>query len=1746
MTMTTVSNEARAVRLARFLKDLVQLRSKTVYDVDSFDDVLWFHDLPHCRAITSQTHAASESETSDEIETGLWLEVRHVDIPRPPSPPHDLEPWLDPEEVSRPQENPPKLQPTALLSDPTNETEARDIPKYKARLADHPGVESLYRKYCDAWESWASEQLSLLHSRRVYEKLFRLHKQLEREGQSKELRLCLGLFHWGRPVEGPPIRRHALSTPVDLHLDAIRGIIRLECPSTGAKLALEEDMLSPTLAATDSIRRQIQCDIDKTGDDVWARQVVGAIAHAWGRAVEPNCSWHEDLIPVTSEHAEHASISWAPALVLRSRQQRDLLKLYEGIERQLNEEPSRIARSGWDGIPEDKDDRIVDPRSPGGTDTEGGSFEDSETFFPLAANREQRQIVDATRTRRGVLVQGPPGTGKSHTIANLMCHMLATGQRALVTAENPRALAVLRGQIPPPLQALCISVLGHGGDAFSELNRTVQDISSRRDQWSEHESREIVDELRKTLGETRLEVAAADAELRKIRCAETQSVQVAPGYTGKPESIARVLREQQATHGWFALDDQAPDDPPCSNDDAYLWLRATRDLLDPAHEELLQGSIPEPQAIPTPVVFGDLITRRNTLDGELSTRTGSSNAESLQEFAKGLASCSPTVLSELERNLTDIRRLWSRLTKGGWVERAARQVAVGSNTSWEVLATATRNDLAKVDRHTAAMKGHTVRLIKDRTPTQIAADATVVLEHLQAGGKWQGLFGRVPRPIRGREYVREVTVDNSPADEVFELEAVVEAADRRATLLSMCQRWAPYDEIQVAFDDALLMHVLDEHTSSLEAALSVGKAARSLAHDLGEKTRVQVTIDEVLGAAEPNWLQVVHAAHFVSELNEIEHQIEATSHTLAVSLTQYDAHRICRELQEAVDGRNAQAYSRSYAELERAVTARYREARREDIGRRLTPHVGALIHLVGDSTGSDSATAHPPQTDPWPDRFARFEEAWAWAVADRWLRRLGDPAYITRLENERRKAQQQCEFAMIELAAQLAWHHFFTRLGPAETSALKGWREAVRKMGKGTGRSKKLERLRQEARHYMQQCRDAIPVWIMPRHLVAEMVEPEPGRFDTVILDEASQMGVAGLFVFYLGKRIIVVGDDQQISPSDVGVSEEDVQQLIDRHIPDLPHKHLFGLKNSLYAHAKIRFGRAIMLREHFRCMPEIIQFSNDLCYAEHGTPLDPLRNFDDSRLPPLKARFVIGGRRTGGSQRALNEVEAQALVDQLVACTKEPGYAGKTFGVISLVGNAQAREIERSLYEKLDAEEIEARRLICGDAFTFQGDERDVIFLSMVAAPGDTRMNAQTAETYVQRYNVSVSRARDQLWLFHSVQPHDLKAECLRRRLIEYVYSPARMPVPADAIDSMEFDSRFERAVAERILARGYRLRTQVQVGSPSNRYRIDLVVDGLHGKLAIECDGERWHGPERYEEDMARQRDLERVKWEFVRIRGSAFYRDPDAAMLPLWEELAKRNILPKDLDSGSVTPTNGSTPPVGRPQDDASNQRVTDVAEATRDPNSGARPTHDTPAPPEGAPAITPLALATDSRLESGSDKTVSSREALAGTEPWPDPRQTGPDVLAEHLLEIVRAQGPMLVDAAFRRYIERSSVHKLGKVMRQGLDRGLRKAVRDGSIELTGDGPHSSDQIAFLPGTATVIPRPIGDRDFGEVPILELVHVMRDLWPNADSLGSDREHLYRRILIRYDQTKLTAARRHRLDEAWTQARELDGAD
>lgn len=451
-----------------------------------------------------------------------------------------------------------------------------------------------------------------------------------------------------------------------------------------------------------------------------------------------------------------------------------------------------------------------------------------------------------------------------------------------------------------------------------------------------------------------------------------------------------------------------------------------------------------------------------------------------------------------------------------------------------------------------------------------------------------------------------------------------------------------------------------------------------------------------------------------------------------------------------------------------------------------------------------------------------------------------------------------------------------------------------------TGKGVRDAELRAAARREMGTAKDAVPVWIMPLAEVAESFDPRKTRFDVVIIDEASQCDPTSLFALYLGSQTIIVGDDEQVSPVAVGEKVDEVVKLINTYLNDVPFKELYDGTTSIYDLAQIAFGGVIRLTEHFRCAPNIIAFSNDLSYKGE---IKPLREASSVPLNP----HVVHYRVEAGHERGdnVNVVEAETIASLICAAIEQPEYAKNddnkptTFGVVSLVGDKQALKVDSILRQRVEPAEYRRRQLLCGDSAQSQGDERDVMFLSVVDSPPEQPPLSMRQEgpkkIFKKRFNVAASRARNQMWIVHSLNHEtDLQSGDYRRRLIEHALDPEAWERELQKrLAKVDPRSKvFEGIVLRRLMERGYNVLPQHQVGA----YYIDLVVVGNGRRLAIECDGEQFHGPEKLQEDLEREAILIRRGWTFERIRGSLFFRDEDRALEPVFRRLENLGIAPE----------------------------------------------------------------------------------------------------------------------------------------------------------------------------------------------------------------------------------------------------------
>ena len=1480
----SVTETDRAVGLFTFLGEFVRLRTKTIRDISHYakdGQVIWAADIPKehgCSCIAWHRDTAEESADGPTEET--WIEIRRPCLKPPPEPPESVQKWVRREHLGDSSRESPTLFQSIL-------GESVDDPP--SNLVDYLDVQRAWNAYIERyWQPWAEQdrrEQTILH---VYTDLFSLFQRQQRERERFELVFGLGFLCW-IPPDGEAVRRHLVSVQASVSFDAESGRLTVTPAGDGVPPSIEQDMLDPQFHPDPQQLRGIDETLEKIGGSVWKPGPIDGLLKSWVNSAARDGEY-SNVLERPERPRSAPVVHLSPALILRRRTERSYIEACEGIIEQLKE-GQPVPECMSDFISVSGDLRSIGLSSDGGTKAVGG-----ETYFPLPANKEQFGILRRLNANRGVLVQGPPGTGKSHTIINLICHSLATGKRVLVTSHTVRALKVLRSMISEhaaDLAPLTVVQLGGDREAQNETEKSVRGITTRQNTWSSEESRSTVSKLEKNLDSKRRRESEVLEDLRVIREQETKTVKMF-GYSGKLAQIAQQLRRERKHLSW--IPDKTPEkvDPPlyAKELDELISLENNRNI---SRWEAGQWRRVKLDELPTIDEFeADVSTESEThasyeIDAQIRKRPEYTPLKALSKDDR----------KKLSDGLGELGVLIDRIRGNPlpWTEEATKEIVAGLTERWKRLREDTLATAKSINESARWLDDHPLNLKPSPDLPKLRAlrvDTCDLLQHLEAGHGWR-FWPFHARVVRRALYIREFRIGGRLIKTVGTVRDLLTWVDGKIKVDKLCERWKSYHN----FTSTTFIDFAGE----LE---DICKPIREAFEALETKRILSRILCCAPACPEPEWSDSDSLLRFVETLAAIEREIR------------YKA--ACARIEQYLQSLHAQRYreridpvlEQLYHAIEQRSTSKYADAWTKTtvnivVAMLLEYKQRFLAKLTDQAPILASQVRETSRQSVWHERAGQFEKAWDWSRANVRLTRL------TRSDAERRhraeldRTKEESARILTQLAAEKAWIHCFERMTDHHRQHLVAWSKSVRAIGKGTG--KYAHRHRINAAKHLNECRPAIPAWVMPLHRVAEMtIKSGPEQFDLAIIDEASQSGPEALLLAWLAKKLVVVGDDKQIRPTYAGVNFEVVNQLRERYILDLPHADAYSVDHSFFDLAEIRYAARIRLREHFRCMPEIIEFSNRISYADE--PLIPMRQYGVGRLEPTVAtRHVPDGYQRDKGARSVNLPEAEAIVQEIVRICGENAYDSRKIGVISLVGHAQAREIESQLIARLGAEEMQKRQLVCGDAYAFQGDERDIMFLSLVSTPQDgRRIRAMTDADTQRRFNVAASRARDQLYLFHTATLTDLNPNCMRHQILKYCLDPKVTLLNGPGSSELErsaseddrelgnqpepFESWFELDVFLRITGRGYRVTPQFNVGG----YRIDLVVQGREGSLAVECDGDHWHGPDRYEYDATRQRDLERCGWTFWRVRESSFRFDPDEALKSLWETLNMHGIRPE----------------------------------------------------------------------------------------------------------------------------------------------------------------------------------------------------------------------------------------------------------
>jgi very-short-patch-repair endonuclease len=1596
----------------------------------------------------------------------------------------------------------------------------------RVALDDVPEIRDMHARWAARWAMWAERELADQPARAVYNNLFSVHVAVAGHVEELELVVAVGCLSWS-PAGHPVVRRHLATVPAVIQFDANTGRLALHQSEAADGVHVELDMIDPGRVASPQNVAQIREEAREVTAVILDREDVGAVLRRLVHALDGDATYLDQDDP--QQPGPHAVAAFAPAVILRRRSRQGIVDILDSVAGQIEQ-----SESVPDGLLP-----LVDPdhRPKAERSAAPGALVDlgTELFLPLPVNDRQLRVLTQVDSKAQTLVQGPPGTGKTHTVAALLSHLLAQGKRVLVTAHTDRALKEVRDKLPEAIAPLAVSVVGTARSDLADLKVAVERISHVAGEYDAVRATRAVDEHLAAIEELRQRRAGLHRRLLDARGQEVTEYEIGD-YRGTLAAIAQRVEAERERFGWIAdlIDVIGVGPSPVHPGDIAQWHHSVVDEALNADEPesklrlLRLADVPAPDAFLRLVVAERQAAEAEAAYGEL-TRHAAFGA------VRGLDEPTRTVL---RRRLDDLAREAGELSRRReeWMNDALADVLAGRANLWR----SRQQQIGQLIDTSGPLVDRLGPLTEVRVGTgdigALVALAKALRAHVGDGGTLKTnpdgspkVPAFAPKAVKqAQSLFQAVRVNGLPPTTANQLDAFLTWSEATRALDALDRAWP--DSVHVPAEDTLSER-LEWHATELaqlRRVLALGAALETEERGLAG-----------LGLPRPDWTDLdavqsyawlVDAAAAADALSAAVAPLTEIGRVVADAARWADAAPCVSQLARAVEVRDHEAYAAAHQRLARLTETAELAARRDEIAAGLAQSLPRL-HM---------AVSADPCDPVWAARLADWGCAWAWAVTRAWVLGTGRED-VNALQAEVLDVEEQIRHRVAQLAGERAWGHAVSpeRLSGKARADLLQYAQLVKLLGRGTGAY--ASQRRADIKAAMDRCRPAVPVWIMPVYRIAEQFRVQPNMFDVVVVDEASQAGLEATFLQYLAPKIVVIGDDRQVSPTAVGTDQQQLRDLADQYLWDDPYRASWqDPKRSLFDEAKMRFEGMITLVEHRRCVPEIIGFSNRIAYEPDGIRLVPVRQYGADRLEPIKPVFLEDGYERGVTDK-VNPVEAEAIVDQIEKCIADPRYDGLTFGVVSLLGHAQAKRIEKLLLERVPPAEWHARDLRCGDSADFQGSERDVMFLSMVKAPEPgKRIGALTMDLYVQRYNVAASRAKDQMWVFHSLRLSDLgNPEDMRFQLLDYCYALSghgddmggalHTAVPDDRRVE-PFDSLFEQRVFNRVVDRGYSVIPQF----PAEGYRIDIVIVGDKTRLAVECDGDAWHGPDAYERDLARQRDLERCGWRFFRIRESEFYADRPAVLARLWDVLHGLDIHPSGwtpaIDNLLVVPP----PPavITEPEPAAAEPAVGTAAEPTmtepepvpvvESPAWPTEPDDEVPAPSAtqlAVPSMVIAPLATYDRFEQSVVQVgVATRRELV-----------------DGLARLVEVEGPVMGGRLHTAYVRASGAVRVTKQVSSELNKAISQAVREGL--LVEDNPLGESGIKprtyRLPGQPAVRLRQLGPRSFDEIPPAELAALV-DLVTERDRTD-DTEALQRAALELLGLKRLTDNVRSRFTAA-----------
>ncbi|MEZ0180172.1 AAA domain-containing protein ['Camptotheca acuminata' phytoplasma] len=1475
-------------------------------------------------------------------ETHLWLVVERSLPQAAPQVDNSsfLKFWLD---VSNDYNIEPKLKSKILKSDILTQKSFLNIDidsfsdnefiKLKDFLLKEPKLKEEFDDYWHAvWYPWTLKEKKRAETRVLYDKLYKLEKEFKTNEDDllKELVIGSGMVLWKR--KGLDDKMMDIRYPLIVHelsLNMNEETSAIEITAKGKPQILLDLYTSVSNMGVQNLESewmQWQKDLSSNDEKYFSPfeldtfnnilQKAASNLDSRGEYITIDPKSDRSLPSITNE----MKITDTWVIFLRPRSNKFLLQdlqkfqdqLQSSTKKELPELPKGISALFTEPDNSRLQMKLTEFRgiyyssyNENSEDAEETENKIADLYSTMPANEEQLKIIQKLEFYDGVVVQGPPGTGKTHTIANILSHYLTLGKRVLITSMKKTALNVLKNKLLPSIRPLAVSLLSNDQEDNKQLENSVTTIKNTINSINEDEYNQEIEFLTKKIDNLYAEISRIEKETDQLFKKQYQKITLQIDNRSKtfsPSEAARFLSENESNnYQQWLLDKLSIENEPLFLSKDLKKLKSARlavgeslsyynidfpdvptdilKIIDQTHQKLtIYNQIKQqidnktlPSLSDTNDAVYQSVSELRIKINEYIVLTEAINEKSLrfewhneieQKFKKSFSELPITKFDDFYEELQEVVKNF----KSNFVSKPVILNDPDIVNDNDVISAILRKTKGKsffrfLQKNTKSIqqKIDTINLVNEKPKS--VAEWQYVYDFFQLQKQMRKLIIIWNQSLAHFLFLSPIIISNSFLPLTHVLEKIKEDCDHYNMMIQKFKKEQSIIEI--------VSKILPQYDLS-DAKLDDFKILKE--------------IDQIL----KQHYKLYELQKYPENKAEIIKFFNTESGDILIKITQFIEEKLGNSLVSDSDFKNE--WDALYKEL-----VHLQKLKKQFI---VIKEVTESIENSGAILWAQSLRSQPSKNED--DLLIPFNWTTGWLM--RQLAsyvKLDFSSVMQKLESERFLKINDLKKAYEKIVERRTWLQVFQKMNPNIESALQSFTTYITKIGKGTG--KKAINYRKEANEALNRVIEsqAIPCFIMTHDKVSEILPSQFGMFDLVIIDEASQSNISALSVLLRSEKILIVGDDKQISPIDM-LDVDKVNNLMKSllHSQVKSYKGHINAGSSIYELFQVVFAhQKIMLKEHFRSVKPIIEYSNREFYNHEIQPMRYPTIFE-SLEPPLIDVLVTDGQNGGdglAKSQVINKSEAHFIVNEIKAICKDPQMLHKTIGIVTLLGEWQEKYIIDVLNQQIPLELQEKHKIKCGNPRIFQGEERDIMFISLVVSfyPQQKKPFALTKEDAKQRFNVAASRARDRMYLVRSVELDQLSSkDVLRRGLINHFKSPFLKNEKIIKDSKLLFESKFEQEIYDILMQKGYRVIPQLKVGN----YLIDMIVEGENDlRFAIECDGDKFHGAGQFNYDFNRQKTLERNGWQFWRVFASDFYKNKNNVIQDLINCLKKKGIKP-----------------------------------------------------------------------------------------------------------------------------------------------------------------------------------------------------------------------------------------------------------